>query len=136
MFGTFLEAAGGGEFFFRVAAALTGHSPGGPAKVAVVSSAPFGTMSGSPTVDVVVVVTGSVTIPKLEKRSCPPQSTEKRLLRSFGFILRLRVPQSREAKRNGFSRTSDNPRFSDGGAAALAGPPEKEPRPRGQLSEP
>lgn len=70
MFGTFLEAAGGGEFFFRVAAALTGRSPGGPAKVAVVSSALFGTMSGSPTAD--VVVTGSVTIPMMKRLKYNP----------------------------------------------------------------
>ena len=53
MFGTLLSKAGGGEFFFNVAALLTGRSRGGPAKIAVISSGLYGTMSGSPTSDVV-----------------------------------------------------------------------------------
>ncbi len=70
MFGTFLEKAGGGDFFFNMSAALTGRSPGGPAKVAVVSSAMFGTMSGSPTSD--VVTTGSITIPMMKRLGYRP----------------------------------------------------------------
>lgn len=70
MFGTFLERAGGGKFFFDLAAAFTGRQPGGPAKVAVFSSALFGTMSGSPTSD--VVTTGSVTIPMMKKLKYSP----------------------------------------------------------------
>jgi TRAP transporter 4TM/12TM fusion protein len=70
MFGTFLEKAGGGVFFFDVSAAVTGRSPGGPAKVAVVSSALFGTMSGSPTAD--VVTTGSITIPMMKRLGYKP----------------------------------------------------------------
>lgn len=69
MFGTFLEKAGGGDFFFDIAACISGRSPGGPAKVAVVSSALFGTMSGSPTSD--VVTTGSITIPMMKKLGYP-----------------------------------------------------------------
>ncbi len=65
LFGAFLHRAGGGEFFFNVAAALAGHKPGGPAKIAVVSSGLFGTISGSPTSD--VIVTGSVTIPMMKR---------------------------------------------------------------------
>lgn len=65
MFGTFLERAGGGEFFFDLAATFTGKQPGGPAKIAVFSSALFGTVSGSPTSD--VVTTGSVTIPIMKR---------------------------------------------------------------------
>ena len=38
MFGTVLHACGGGDFFFNFAAAISGRSPGGPAKVAVISS--------------------------------------------------------------------------------------------------
>lgn len=71
MFGTILEKAGGGEFFFNLAAALTGKSPGGPAKVAVISSAMFGTISGSPTSD--VVTTGSVTIPMMKRLGYDPR---------------------------------------------------------------
>jgi len=65
MFGTFLAKAGGGEFFFNLAALLTGRSLGGPAKIAVISSGLYGTMSGSPTSD--VVATGSITIPVMKR---------------------------------------------------------------------
>ena len=71
LFGTMLERAGGGAFFFGLSSALTGKSPGGPAKVAVVSSALFGTMSGSPTSD--VVATGSITIPMMKKLGYRPE---------------------------------------------------------------
>lgn len=71
MFGNLLEKAGGGEFFFNISAALTGRSPGGPAKVAVTSSALFGTISGSPTSD--VVTTGSVTIPMMKRLGYDPK---------------------------------------------------------------
>jgi len=69
MFGTFLEKAKGGDFFFDLAACLSGRSPGGPAKVAVFSSAMFGTVSGSPTSD--VVTTGSITIPMMKRLGYP-----------------------------------------------------------------
>jgi len=68
-FGLFLQRAGGGDFFFNLAAAISGKSPGGPAKVAVTSSALFGTISGSPTSD--VVTTGSITIPIMRKIGYP-----------------------------------------------------------------
>lgn len=65
LFGTLLAKAGGGELFFNLAAALTGNTRGGPAKVAVISSGLYGTMSGSPTSD--VVATGSITIPIMKR---------------------------------------------------------------------
>lgn len=65
MFGTALTKTGGGEFFFNLAAALTGRSQGGPAKIAVISSGLYGTVSGSPTSD--VVTTGAVTIPIMQR---------------------------------------------------------------------
>ncbi len=65
LFGTFLSRTGGGEFFFDAAAAMSGRSPGGPAKIAVVSSGLYGTISGSPTAD--VVTTGSITIPMMKR---------------------------------------------------------------------
>lgn len=65
LFGTFLHHAGGGEFFYNAAASVSGASPGGPAKIAVVSSGLYGTISGSPTAD--VVTTGSVTIPMMKR---------------------------------------------------------------------
>lgn len=70
LFGTFLSKAGGSEFFFDLAAAISGKSPGGPAKIAVVSSGLYGTLSGSPTSD--VVVTGSVTIPIMKRLGYNP----------------------------------------------------------------
>jgi TRAP transporter 4TM/12TM fusion protein len=68
-FGTILEQAGGGEFFFNLAAAISGRSVGGPAKVAVFSSALYGMISGSPTAD--VLTTGSITIPMMRRLGYP-----------------------------------------------------------------
>ena len=65
LFGTLLERAGGGDFFFDMAAVFTGRRIGGPAKVAITSSAMFGTISGSPTSD--VVTTGAVNIPMMKR---------------------------------------------------------------------
>lgn len=65
MFGTALAKTGGGDFFFNFAAALSGRAKGGPAKIAVISSGLYGTISGSPTSD--VVTTGAVTIPMMKR---------------------------------------------------------------------
>jgi TRAP transporter 4TM/12TM fusion protein len=65
MFGALLSKAGGADFMFQLAAALTGKSPGGPAKIAVVSSGMYGMISGSPTSD--VATTGAVTIPIMKR---------------------------------------------------------------------
>lgn len=65
LFGKLLEASGGGQFFFDLAAALAGRREGGVAKVAVVSSGLFGTISGSPAAD--VMTTGSITIPMMKR---------------------------------------------------------------------
>jgi TRAP transporter 4TM/12TM fusion protein len=65
MFGTLMFYAKGSDFFFDFAAAIAGRKPGGPAKVAVVSSAMYGMISGSPTSD--VVTTGSITIPIMKR---------------------------------------------------------------------
>jgi len=70
LFGTFLTRCGGADFFFNFSAALTGRKVGGPAKVAVISSGLYGTISGSPTSD--VVVTGSVTIPMMQRLGFTP----------------------------------------------------------------
>jgi TRAP transporter 4TM/12TM fusion protein len=69
-FGTVLDAAGGGDFFFDVANGLVGKQVGGPAKVAVVSSGLYGSISGSPTSD--VVTTGSFTIPLMIRTGLTP----------------------------------------------------------------
>ncbi|MEH7380687.1 TRAP transporter permease [Bacillus sp. JJ1533] len=66
LFGSFLQKAGAGEFFFQLSTALAGRTRGGAAKVAVLASAFFGMISGSPTAN--VVTTGSFTIP-VSKRS-------------------------------------------------------------------
>lgn len=65
LFGTFLSRAGGADFFYNLASAVAGRRVGGPAKIAVVSSGLYGTMSGSPTSD--VVTTGSITIPIMKR---------------------------------------------------------------------
>ena len=70
LFGTLLAKTGGGDFFFNLAASLTGRAKGGPAKIAVISSGLYGTISGSPTSD--VVTTGAVTIPMMKRLGYSP----------------------------------------------------------------
>jgi len=65
LFGSALERCRGSEFFFNLASALTGKTAGGPAKIAVISSGLYGTISGSPTSD--VVTTGAITIPIMKR---------------------------------------------------------------------
>lgn len=65
LFGAFLEATGISEFFIQVANSIAGASCGGPAKVAVISSALCGMVSGSSVAN--TVTTGSVTIPLMKK---------------------------------------------------------------------
>ena len=70
LFGAVLDRLGGGDFFHDLAGALVGRQAGGPAKVAVVSSAMYGMISGSPTAD--VVTTGSLTIPMMKRLGYAP----------------------------------------------------------------
>ena len=65
IFGAFLERTGISEFFIALANSLCGKFAGGPAKVAVVSSALCGMVSGSSVGN--TVTTGSVTIPMMKK---------------------------------------------------------------------
>ena len=65
LFGAYLEKTGMGEFFIDLANSVAGSSPGGPAKVAVISSACMGTLSGSSVAN--VVGTGSFTIPMMKR---------------------------------------------------------------------
>lgn len=65
IFGAFLERTGISEFFISLANSLCGRFAGGPAKVAVVSSALCGMVSGSSVGN--TVTTGSVTIPMMKK---------------------------------------------------------------------
>jgi TRAP transporter 4TM/12TM fusion protein len=71
MFGVLLTRSGGGVFFFNIAAALTGRTAGGPAKIAVVSSGLYGMISGSAVAD--VVTTGSITIPIMKRNGYTPE---------------------------------------------------------------
>jgi TRAP transporter 4TM/12TM fusion protein len=65
LFGTLLDRAGGGNYMMQVSFALLGHMRGGPAKVAVVSSALNGLISGS---SVSNVVSGGIfTIPLMAR---------------------------------------------------------------------
>lgn len=61
IFGAFLEKSGLGSLIQDIAIELTGRYADGPAKVAVLSSALFGTVSGSAAAN--VVTTGAFTIP-------------------------------------------------------------------------
>ena len=65
IFGAFLEKTGISEFFIALSNALTGRYAGGPAKVAVISSALCGMVSGSSVGN--TVTTGSITIPMMKK---------------------------------------------------------------------
>ena len=65
LFGAFLEATGISEFFIKMANSVAGASTGGPAKVAVISSALCGMVSGSSVAN--TVTTGSITIPLMKK---------------------------------------------------------------------
>ncbi len=64
-FGAFFVKVGGGQTFLNLALSLTGGIRGGPAKAAIVGSAMFGTLSGSPAAN--VAVTGTITIPMMKK---------------------------------------------------------------------
>lgn len=65
IFGALLDRIGGADFFYDVANSLVGKQVGGASKVAVVSSGLYGSISGSPTAD--VVTTGSFSIPLMIK---------------------------------------------------------------------
>lgn len=64
-FGVFYGLAGGGDLVCGLASALMGKVRGGPAKIAVIASCLFGTISGSASAN--VVATGSITIPLMKK---------------------------------------------------------------------
>lgn len=70
IFGAFLTKSGAGEFFIRIAFALTGKMWGGPAKSAVVASALMATINGSGVGN--AVATGSITIPLMKRVGYKP----------------------------------------------------------------
>lgn len=71
VFGAFLERTGIAKFFIDLANKIAGWSSGGPAKVAVISSALCGMVSGSSVGN--TVTTGSVTIPMMKKTGYKPE---------------------------------------------------------------
>lgn len=71
VFGAFLTFSGAGPFFIDLAMSLAGSKRGGPAKVAVISSALFGTVSGNSVAN--VVSTGAFTIPLMRSVGYKPK---------------------------------------------------------------
>lgn len=70
LFGSFVERSGAGQLFMDFALALAGSSSGGPAKVAVITSSLFGTVSGSAVAN--VMTTGTFTIPLMKRTGYRP----------------------------------------------------------------
>jgi len=71
LFGTLIEQMGTGATLVEVAKCVAGRSKGGPAKIAVVSSALMGSISGSPVAN--VLTTGAFTIPFMKKLGFEPE---------------------------------------------------------------
>jgi len=69
-FGTTLVATGGSKVFLNLALSLVGDKRGGAAKVSVLSSSLFASISGSSTAN--IIATGAVTIPAMKKTGYPP----------------------------------------------------------------
>ncbi|WP_319470805.1 TRAP transporter fused permease subunit [uncultured Pseudodesulfovibrio sp.] len=70
LFGAFLERCGAQRFFIDFPLAAVGHKVGGPAKVSVIASGLFGSISGSAIAN--TVSTGSFTIPMMKKAGFKP----------------------------------------------------------------
>lgn len=70
LFGAFVERSGAGQLFMDFALALAGHTSGGPAKVAIITSSLFGTVSGSAVAN--VMTTGTFTIPLMARTGYRP----------------------------------------------------------------
>ncbi len=71
LFGAFLEKTGGGRFIIDFSMALVGRATGGPAKVAIVASTLFGTVSGHSVAN--VYGTGTFTIPLMKRMGYQPE---------------------------------------------------------------
>ena len=70
IFGTFLEKSGTGQLFMDFASSIAGWSQGGPGKISCISSALFGTVSGSAVAN--VMVDGWLTIPLMKRTGFKP----------------------------------------------------------------
>ncbi|KMY52739.1 C4-dicarboxylate ABC transporter permease [Bacillus sp. FJAT-27231] len=71
LFGAFLNRSGMGQFFTDISLSVAGHTSGGPAKVAVVSSGLLGSINGSALAN--VVTTGAFTIPLMKRVGYKPE---------------------------------------------------------------
>ena len=71
IFGAFLERTGISDFFINFANSIAGHTVGGPAKVAVISSGLCGMVSGSSVGN--TVTTGAITIPLMKQNGYKPE---------------------------------------------------------------
>ena len=71
LLGAIMSVSGIGDYMTNLATSLFGHMRGGPAKVAVVASGFFGSISGSPTAN--VIGTGTFTIPRMKKNGFEPE---------------------------------------------------------------
>ena len=71
LLGAIMSVSGIGDYMTNLATSLSGHMRGGPAKVAVVASGFFGSISGSPTAN--VIGTGTFTIPMMKKNGFEPE---------------------------------------------------------------
>ena len=70
IFGAFLDVSGAGNTFMKLSLALLGHVRGGAAKVAILGSALFGTVTGSPMAEIGVI--GNFTIPLMKRIGYSP----------------------------------------------------------------
>jgi TRAP transporter 4TM/12TM fusion protein len=71
LFSSFFQVSGASDFFIALAMCLAGRFRGGPAKVAIVASAFFGTISGAPPAN--VATTGAVSIPLMKRLGFKPE---------------------------------------------------------------
>ncbi|MFH1491386.1 MAG: TRAP transporter fused permease subunit, partial [Pseudomonadota bacterium] len=86
LFGACLFMMGGGEFFSDVGMALMGRQRGGAAKMAVIASCLFGSLSGSASAN--VAVTGAITIPLMKKTGYrPPFAAAVEAVASTGGLI-------------------------------------------------
>ena len=70
VFAVALQASGGAKFFLDLASSLFGGFRGGPAKMSIMASGFFGSISGSSISN--VLTTGAITIPTMKRTGYPP----------------------------------------------------------------
>ena len=85
LFGAFLKVSGAANFFNDIALAAAGKRRGGPAQVAVLSSALMGTLSGSAVAN--VATTGAFTIPLMKRIFISPTAGAVEAAASTGGMI-------------------------------------------------